>query len=274
MPLRSWYDYNPDPLGSARPTTTRFRRPSARSQYLTRNIHGLFPTREAAMRTESYEQPYTSPWEVLENLREQFEARPVSYTTDPTTGKVVASKSMPKPELPRELATWRRFHPWFGEGELTNKWVLPKTALTGAPFIQRQPPASDVQRQMGYGQGINIQAPNLARVSPETFWPSSAFKIPMREPAWQSKYRGMHTKPEPVFGATVDYTTGRWNAPPVRFGYSDPFGTFDPSRKTPPTLGAYRKATPRFRSKKGTTDWQKYQAWQRFEKMSQRPLNI
>ena len=223
---RPWYSYNVDPLGEARPTQTRFR--LARNR--RRNIYGNFPTMAEAMRREPYEVPYTSPWEVLEDLRQRFEAQPVTYKTDPLTGKVIASKTMAKPEMPSEMRGMRRFHKLFGEGELTSKWILPKGAMGGQRFIQRQP-TSDIQRQMGYRFGVSNVGPSIATVDPSTYWPGSAFKVPMREPS------GTYGQPEPVFGGTIDYTTGRRITPPTgRFGYSDPYGTFDPRFKTVPSI--------------------------------------
>lgn len=208
-PYRSWYVYNPDPAGEARPTVRR----------------------------GSYEAPYVHPSEIIDQLRERFERQPVTYTTDPKTGKVIATKRMQKPEMPSEMRGARRFRPWFGEGELTSKWILPEGALTGPRFVQRQAPASDVQRQMGYRFGVSNIGQNIATVNPQTFWPSSAFKLPMREAGG-----GAYAKPEPVFGGTIDYTTGTWRTPPGQFGYADPYGRFEGARKTPPTIGAFRPA--------------------------------
>ena len=241
---RSWYDYNPDPLGEARPTVTRTRLKSGRNW---ERLKGGNPrTWHLGGMRESYKSPYVHPYEILDQLKERFEQQPVRFTTDPKTGKVIATKSMAKPELPSELRGARRFRPWFGEGELTSKWVLPEGALTGPRFIQRQAPTSDVQRQMGHRFGVSNIGQNVATVNPQTFWPESAFKLPMREAGaatWGGgRYGGAYGKKEPVFGGTVDYTTGTWRTPPGAGGYADPYGRFEGARKTPPTIGAFRPA--------------------------------
>lgn len=243
MALRRWYDYNKDPLGSARPTVTRFKPVSARIKRLTTNPYGNYPTYKAAVQQSQtpYQSPYVNPYEIIDDIREQFEAQPVRFSTDPSTSKVIATKTMPKPEMPSEMVGMGRFGHLFGKGELTSKWILPQGALTGERFNQRTPPSSDYQRQLGYRFGVSqMGAPSTAVVSPETYWPSMAFKLPMREAA--QSWTGRYTKPKPVFGGTVDYTTGEWRTPPAISGYADPYGKFDPSRKTPPTIGAYRPA--------------------------------
>lgn len=238
--MRNWYDYSVDPAGSARPTVTGSRPRTDRNWELYKRFNPRSWHR-GSMR-ESYESPYVHPYEIIDQLKEQFEDQPVKYTTDPVTGKVIATKSMQKPEMPSELAGMRRFQPWFGEGELTSKWILPEGALTGPRFVQRQAPASDVERQMGYRFGVSNIGQNVATVNPQTFWPSSAFKLPMREASQQSRYGGAYAKQEPVFGGTVDYTTGTWRTPPGVGGFADPYGRFAGARKTPPTIGAFRPA--------------------------------
>lgn len=242
--MARWYDNRIDPLGEARPSVTRYRPRAGRNwemykRFNPRTWHQTSPYK-------AYESPYVHPYEILDQLKERFEAQPTRFTTDPETGKTIATKTMAKPELPAEMARARRFRPWFGEGELTSKWILPEGALTGPRFIQRQAPASDVERQMGYRFGVSNIGQNIATVSPQTFWPESAFKLPMREAGaatWRGgRYGGAYGKTEPVFGGTTDYTTGTWRTPPGVGGYADPYGRFGAAKKTPPTIGAFRPA--------------------------------
>lgn len=280
--MRNWYDYNIDPLGSARPTVTGSRPVTGEAarkwELYKRGNPTTWHLGGGRGGRETFEQPYVHPYEIMDEMKRKFEARPVKYTTDPITGKVIATKSMQKPEMPSEMAGGGRFHPWFGEGELTSKWVLPKGALTGPRFVQRQAPASDAERQMGYRFGVSNIGQNIATVNPQTFWPSSAFKLPMREAGastWSGgRYGGAYAKQEPVFGGTIDYTTGTWRTPPGQFGYADPYGRFDAARKTPPTIGAFRPARfNRRRGSRGTQEQEAPSAYTQYQRKLIKKLN-
>ena len=177
------------------------------------------PTREAV------ETPYTNPYEILDMLREQYNQQPVTYTTGPR-GNLIATKSMAKPELPSEMARYPQFHKYFGEGDLTTKWIIPKP--TGP--ITYAPPASDAMRQGDYNYGVSNVGPRASYLSP-SYFPSSAFNVPMRGASGK-----LGSRPTPEFGSTIDYSTGRFYTAPGFGSYNMPYGTFDARRKTSPTF--------------------------------------
>jgi len=262
--MRPWYSYNQDPLGSARPTRTTY------SPYRNRNLLNQYGYSDTYT-LPSYratETPYVNPNEIIDQVTRQFNQQPVSYSTDPVTGKVIATRSMAKPELPSEMAGSGRLRNMFTSGAnrpnysdpmrqnmanrnvsgtdrirsmfgykppapemLTSKFVLPKDALTGDKFIQRNIPTTDASRQGAYGMGVSNIGQNRATLNPQTFWPSSAFNVPMRGAAG-----GKWTSPTPEFGSTTDYTTGALHTKPIPFSYSNPYSRFDASRKTAPML--------------------------------------
>lgn len=240
--------------------------------------------------------------EIMDILREKFGAQPPQFTTDPKTGQIIATKTMPKTELPEEMAgrfgagffltpeqsmrqqaeerleTLRerfREHPesmsiWpFLEAgraleekppepfyqpvtypkaeepgtELSARWILPEGALSGDRFISREAPPSDYERQMAYRMGLTSAGrPSISRLSPQTYWPESAFEIPTYTTP-STTALGFPRTPQqiPVFGGTTDYSTGRWQTPAT--GYQVPtYGRFDPARKVAPeTIGQARR---------------------------------
>ncbi|KKL25252.1 hypothetical protein LCGC14_2407190, partial [marine sediment metagenome] len=195
-----------------------------------------YQPRTGGGRTTTQEPYPTSPYEELDTLREQFQELPVTYKTDPVTGKVIASKSMPKTPRPASIGPFSDYAQYYksnllDEEPLNFNWVLPKGALTGPKFQQYNPPPSDVARQAAYNLGISGVGDRRAMLNPQTFWPESAFDVPIRQASGFP-----HSKPTPVFGGTIDYTTGKRYTPGGRL--SDPYGTFDPRRKTPPMIGA------------------------------------
>ncbi len=169
-------------------------------------------------------------WEIINALTNQFNEGAVKYTTDPRTGKVIATKSV-DPNVPDEVKRQPWYRQMFGEGPMTGTWVLPKEAMSGPKFTQRDTPLSDEQRQTGFEMGAALGNTTRASVNPTTFWPSSAFKVPMRNPGSRPEGRAA-----PEFGSIVDYTTGQWRTPKNRFGDTSRWGTFDAEYKTPPEL--------------------------------------
>lgn len=197
---------------------------------------------------EEGEEPYYSQQEILDMVQTRFNRLPVSYTTDPATGKVIASKTMPRFETPEEFrgldveGVFKR--PAYqgrmaGEPEkrepLSFKWVLPKGALTGPEMISRHAPATDPMRQMGYQMGVSGVGAKTSMVNPQTFWPESRFKVPMGQPT----KKGLSV---PRFGGVMDYTSDRYRfQPPTAWRYggavgaypAEPgelYGAFDPYR--------------------------------------------
>ncbi|MFA5163806.1 MAG: hypothetical protein WC441_04815 [Patescibacteria group bacterium] len=120
------------------------------------------------------------------------------------------------------------------EPNLSSSWILPKGALSGESMINRITPSSDYDRTSSFNMGMgNIGQPNVAKVNPLTYWPSSAFNIPMRE-------GGSGGKPTPQFGSVVNYDTGKWFSPPSKgWGSQDTYGKFNAGMKTSPTMGAF-----------------------------------
>jgi len=179
--------------------------------------------------------PYWSANEVVDDIIRQFNELPVQFTTDPQSGQVIATKSMPKPMGPMELDPeyWNMFrapnNPYWGMNEpnLRASWILPQGALEGPKFITREMPESDFSRQSAYNLGISNVGENTATLDPQTFWPESAFKVPLSQTAGGGQL--------PVFGTTVDYTKGAYVAPPLPT--IQPFGRFEPQFKTPPGYG-------------------------------------
>lgn len=201
------------------------------------NIYGLYyQPRTAGGRTTS-QVPYPkSGYEELDTLQEQFQELPVTYKTDPITGKVIATKSMPKTPRPTSIGPMSDYAQYYKSGLLDEQpldfnWILPQGAMTGSQFQQYAPPPSDAARQMAHTYGISNVGSRRAMINPQTFWPKSSFDVPMRQASGFP-----HAKPTPVFGGTIDYTTGKRYTPGGAL--SDPYGTFDPRYKTPPTIGA------------------------------------
>jgi len=255
MALRRFYDYNQDPLGSARPTRrkTLFR---DRSGKLVSGFSG--PT--ANYTPVTTDEPVVSTQEILDATTKRFNAAPVSYKTDPVTGKTIATRSIAKQELPSELAGISRFRRFFSDpqdvsrktfqdfrrgqqqtvqanDDLSFSWILPRGARTGSRFNQRRVPVSDEQRQAGYRFGATIGNENVATPNPNTFFPKSSFQLPTRS------FGGTN---EPVFGGVVDYTTGQYNIPPEpgTLDTQGTFGRFGRGQKTTPKLKAGRFQKP------------------------------
>lgn len=287
--MRSWEDIFGEGE-SWRPTVTRrrfIRFPRGRSWWDLGGGAGV--PWEGGGRWEKDEEPYYSPYEVLNMLRRRLEAQPVKYTTDLKTGKAIATKTMPRFELPAEMKGMPpHLQRYFGEGkDLTAQWVLPEGALTGPKMISRHAPATDPMRQMGYQAGVSGLGTRTSMVNPQTFWPSSSFKVPWRQ-AGTGTYKerapgGINVgrfgaMPEPVFGATIDYTTGEWHLPPAAGGVrsqmrSQPYGLFEKRFKAPPGVGQMPKIGPymypRFQPYPTIDPWDIYQQRRRRRKMDE-----
>jgi hypothetical protein len=224
MALRSWWDYNEDPIAGARPTVTSYRRGPSRRPY--RGV-GSAPSRPKLPPASRVTTPYTNPYEIIDMLTRQFNEQPVTYSPGPR-GNLIATRSMARPELPSEMARFHGAGDYFGEGDLTAKFIVPPRQASQT----YSPPTSDTERQLSYNYGTGgMGRQNTLDLSP-SFFPPSAFNVPLR----QSLRPG--ASPTPEFGSTIDYTTGRFYTPPGRGSYNQPFGRFDQSLKTPPTFGA------------------------------------
>lgn len=250
--VRPWLSYNPDPISGLRSTRTRQRLLPQR-----RNIHGLYS--QPAPRYETYQQPIISPSEIIDTIRERFSQQPLTRRGD------IVTRSMAKPEMPLEMAGKRRFGSYFqpqvsdfpvgAQGYrftptpsrsdmLTTSWIAPKGE--GPTSMQRNIPASDRARALAYGAGISGVGTRASYLNPSTHWPESAFKVPV-------DVEGL-----PVFGATIDYSTGKWYRPPSSWGRTQQYGRFGAGRKTTPTFGGtYRPSAREIRYARRRLDWRK-----------------
>lgn len=192
--------------------------------------------------------PYVSGEEAMEGLINQFNRLQPQYTTDPATGKTIVRKFMPKPMGPTELdplyqglfrspwnPNWQSLQPNLGAS-----WILPVGAMTEDKFLERTPPIPDVGRQSAYLTGVGGVGPTTTSLNPLTHWPESSFKVGLREPSVENPY----ASPEPMFGTTVDYSTGRWFAPPVPGAWSQTYGRFPAEAKTSPGWGNVPAISP------------------------------
>jgi hypothetical protein len=133
-------------------------------------------------------------------------------------------------------------------------WVLPPGALSGPTFTRHEPPQSALERQLSYNTGITgavfpeSYRGNI-RLNPATFWPETSFRLP-------TTATGEYGMREPVFGGTVDFTTGEYRLPGAAgaqpslglpglesMSLGEPYGRFQPLTKTPPSLQPWRRYT-------------------------------
>lgn len=239
---KSWREIYGDEDEALRPTITKRKWIKTPGRFWELAGGGGVPW-EGAGKWEDYEESYYGQQEILDMMRRRFNRLPISYTTDPETGKVIASRSMPRFELPEELrgssldiqSLFKRP----GEedrGPLTFKWGLPEGALTGPKMISRHAPATDPMRQMGYQMGVSGLGTQRSMVNPQTFWPESRFKLPVGQPTRQ----GLSL---PQFGGVMDYTSGRYRfQPPVPWREGRAIG---PYQAEPGELyGAYNPYRP------------------------------
>jgi len=152
------------------------------------------------------------------------------------------------PELPQELAGKRALHHLFsmpGQAPRTldTNWMLPGEALDKPKMITSSVPPTDIQRQSAYLRGMEGTGQTVSRLNPSRHWPESSFKIPTQV----RKGVGGAPMSVPVTGATIDYSTGEWTAPPQPYGYAQTYGRF--GGRTTPQMGGVR-TTP--------SSWRKY----------------
>ena len=170
---------------------------------------------------------YTHPFETMDNLVDQYNKQPLTYSTG-ANGQTTVTRSMNKPQAPLGMSQYPAFSKYFGEGQLSNSWILPQGAMSGPRFTTRNLPSTDQTRQQGFNTGMTNSSPNVAQVNQQNYWPDSSFKMPYSTPTDGSP------TPMPIFGATIDYASGRWRTPQ---GVTDgaPYGRFETQRKTNPT---------------------------------------
>lgn len=173
--------------------------------------------------------PNYSGREVMENLINQFNAVSPQFTTDPVTGKTIVTKNMPKPYGPPDLdapytnlfrspnnPNWGMDAPF-----LRSSWVLPPGAMTGPKFIDRSAPTSDLQRQSAFLTGIEGGGGSVSTLNPQTHWPGSSFRVPIRNPEYLDD---PYAAPEPMFNSVIDYSTNRYHTPPTPGAWSQSYG--------------------------------------------------
>ncbi|MHC4463329.1 MAG: hypothetical protein ACYS6W_01580 [Planctomycetota bacterium] len=161
--------------------------------------------------------PYMPGAEALENLMRDFNQVPLEYETTPT-GETIVSRNMLKPYGPVDLnppfqnyfrsssnPSWGMDQPWLGM-----RWILPEGAMTGPKFIDRTPPTSDAARMSGFNMGVGNVGQNTTTLNPQTHWPESMFKVPLRDPSGNA-FGDPYLPPEPIFGSVVDFSRNRYN---------------------------------------------------------------
>ena len=171
---------------------------------------------------------YQHPYEQTDNLVDRFNKQPLTYSTG-ADGRVTVTRSMDKEPLPGG-GTYPAFSKFYGQGQLSNSWILPEGAMSGPRFTTRNLPSTDQTRQQGFNTGMTNSSPNVAQVNQQNFWPDSSFKIPYSSPSGSN---GTSSTPLPIFGATIDYASGRWRTPQNQLTGA-PYGRFDTQRKTNP----------------------------------------
>lgn len=178
---------------------------------------------------DPYGIPYVSGYEALDNLIRQFNQTPVGYDTDPVTGKVIASKNIPKPmgpitpPHPALQGYFRSPHNPYWNAQVPNlwsAWILNKDFLTGDKMLSTSAPSTDLQRQFGEQMGVSNVGAETSTLNPQTASSPNMF------------HASIGSEGLPVFGTTTDYTKGQWTAPPIP-GVGG-FGTFDAGRRASP----------------------------------------
>ena len=163
--------------------------------------------------------PYFSGPEVIDDLIRAFNQMPPQYTTDPTTGQTIVQRNMERPMGPPYLEP--PYQPYFRSPNnpnwnfnmppLSSSWILPEGAMEGPTFSDRSPPTSDASRQMAELTGVSNVGPEMSTLNPQTHWPESMFRVPIRESNVADPYAG----PEPVFGSVTDFSRQRFHVPPI-----------------------------------------------------------
>lgn len=221
---------------------------------------------------ELHEEPYVSHQEILDRMKERFESQPVRFRTDPTTGKVIASKSMARPEMPREMAGRYSYRNMFqAPASPTPPWVNPlsqrfgrtQTGLSQSPggttitARQWKPPAQ-AEENLDFSWILPKGAMDAPAVTQRDVPASdiqrqtgfragrtvtSGGNVAKVHPAryWPSSAFKL---PEtgmgiPAYGGSIDYTTGTWRLPQptgVESRYATPYGRFSAGSKAPPKV--------------------------------------
>lgn len=205
--MASYYDFNKDPLGGARPPRQMWQS----KPYKPYRRFGLAAPPSGYGELESVNRPYISPSEIADTLGERFRQQPMQYSPM-SGGRTLATRSFDPGAMPDEMRGSRFEHLY---GGMTSRFILPEQ--TGPEFFQRQAPATDYQRQLGFSSGIPAGNVAAATVNPSRFWPESAFKPPTYTNQWGEEV--------PIYGATIDYTTGEYHLPTDRY-FPRYFGKF------------------------------------------------
>lgn len=172
--------------------------------------------------------PFMSGQEFIEELLQNFHQSPLSYQTDPATGRTIVTRDMEKPigpvglDPPYQNLAMSPTNPSWNQNSpnLRSSWILPAGAMTEPKFIDRSAAPSDAERQGAYLSGISNVGAETSTLNPLTHWPESTFRVPLRTPNIEDPY----ALPEPVFGGTVDFSEGRYHVPPTPGQWSQPYG--------------------------------------------------
>jgi len=164
-------------------------------------------------------QPYKSAYETFDQINQGYNQQPLNYSSL-SGGRTLATRSYNPGAMPNEMSGTRFEHLY--SGGMTNRFILPDQSGV-SQFTQRQAPTSDLQRQQGFNMGINGQNQMEATQS-RNYFSDSDLKPPTYTNQWGEEV--------PIYGATIDYTTGQYYLPPDRY-FPRYFGKLQPnSRRT------------------------------------------
>ena len=138
------------------------------------------------LRPKAMGKPFTSQTEIMDELRRRFNKQPLSYRTDPLTGKVIATKSLQKSPFPSELQ---------GQPQASR---LRSLFTSGDQQTNQLDPGGAPQR---WATPTNI----LASLQREPLKPNSHFSMPSQESLYRS--------PKPLASPESNQLSSTWILP-------------------------------------------------------------
>jgi len=221
--------------------------------------------------------PFTSQDEIMDELRKRFNRQPLSYKTDPLTGKVIATKSLQKFPFPSELQGQpqaSRLRSLFTSGDQQVKPFDPMGAQDDRPALRSnshfgmpsqeslyrspKPPASPESNQLsstwilpkGALSGTTFNQTTTPTTDAQRQWGYNEGISNMGqnyakinpESYWPSSTFNIPTvggSQEPVFGGVQDYTTGQYRFPFEPYlSQISPYGEFNTSQRGLPNFAS------------------------------------
>ena len=164
------------------------------------------------------------PAEIIFRMTQALNRQPITYTTDPETGRIIASRSMAKPPMPEGMPG--RFYNYFGQPEggiqyypqepedLSVSAVLQPGWENLPNFRTYNPPTSAEQRAALYQAGISSEArPRFSYMEPAkdvaslltapTYTDPEAGQIPLLPAIYSTETKGWTTKKRPTYQSTA-----------------------------------------------------------------------